>query len=344
MLRLDMNIVSRDSPQRLGRLPLAVALVILHALAALAADASDKARAWPAEVREIRYASAADKSQQPAMHYDSGSKKKRPLLVALHTWSGDYRQLSSVPYARWCIENDWILIHPNFRGSNTTPEAMGSELAVADIISAVDFAKAGSAVDESRIYLVGASGGGYASLLLAGRAPEIWAGVSAWVPINDLRAWYLETKERKLGYANHIVRAAGGIPEEGSDAAEECRKRSAATYLHKARGVTLDINAGIHDGYTGSVPVSHTLNAFNLVVRESDRLSAEQIEHFTKKQEVPAELKAEVETDWTYGAKKVLFRRQSGTARVTIFEGGHEIIPEAALKWLARQKKDVGKN
>lgn len=342
MSGLKIKIFTRDYLRKLGWV--ALALGCFHAVTASGADAADKARAWPAEVREIRYASAADDSQQPAKYYDSGSKKKRPLLVALHTWSGDYRQLTSVPYAQWCIENDWIMIHPNFRGSNTTPEAMGSELAVADILSAVDHAKASSAVNESRIYLAGASGGGYASLLMAGRAPEIWAGVSAWVPINDLQAWYFETRERKLGYADHIVKAAGGIPEKGSNAAEECRKRSAATYLPRARGVSLDINAGIHDGYTGSVPVSHTLNAFNLVARESDRLSAEQIEHFTKKQEVPTELKAEAETDGAYGAKKVLFRRQSGTVRVTIFEGGHEIIPDAALAWLARQEKDGGKN
>jgi poly(3-hydroxybutyrate) depolymerase len=346
------EINSPNRPNRTMPFPvfqrLALVFVGLLLTEGLAADAKPKAKApqpkptlkvWPAEVREIRYHSAADDSKQPAKYYDSGSKKKRPLLVALHTWSGDYRQKTSVPYAKWCIEHDWIMIHPNFRGSNTRPEAMGSELAVADILSAVDYAKANAAVDESRIYLVGASGGGYASLLMAGRAPEIWAGVSAWVPINDLQAWYFETRERKLGYADHIVKATGGVPEDGTAAAEHCRLRSAATYLKKARGVRLDINAGIHDGYTGSVPVSHALNAFNLVARKPDRLSDEQVEYFTKQRNVPDALQSEVEMDWTYGAKKVLFRRQSGAARVTIFEGGHEIIHEAALKWLAKQGK-----
>jgi len=46
-----------------------------------------------------------------------------------------------------------------------------------------------------------------------------------------------------------------------------------------------------------------------------------------------------VPVDKTYGAKCVLFRRQSGTARVTIFQGGHEIIPAAALHWLAKQQR-----
>ena len=39
--------------------------------------------------------------------------------------------------------------------------------------------------------------------------------------------------------------------------------------------------------------------------------------------------------DPLYGDKRVLFRRASGNARVTIFDGGHEIIYEAALSWLA---------
>jgi hypothetical protein len=35
----------------------------------------------------------------------------------------------------------------------------------------------------------------------------------------------------------------------------------------------------------------------------------------------------------------VLFRRESNNKRVTIFEGGHEGIPKAALAWLSRQRK-----
>lgn len=298
-----------------------------------------KPSTWPGVVQDIRYPSAADNTDQPAMYYDSGSKNKRPLLVALHTWSGNYKQTGSVPYAKWCIEHDWILIHPDFRGPNRRPEAMGSELAVRDILSAVEYARDNAAVDESRIYLVGVSGGGYASLLMAGRAPEIWAGVSAWVPINDIKAWHEECTVAKRKYAKDIENAGGGAPTPGSKAEEECRKRSAATYLPHARKVRLDINAGIHDGHTGSVPVSHTLNAFNIVAGKADRLTDKQVAYFTAKRKVPRALRDETETDDAYGKKNVLFRRKSGDARVTIFEGGHEIVHKAALEWLADQRK-----
>ena len=35
----------------------------------------------------------------------------------------------------------------------------------------------------------------------------------------------------------------------------------------------------------------------------------------------------------------ILFRRQTGPARVTIFEGGHELDPAAAFAWLATKRK-----
>jgi len=41
-----------------------------------------------------------------------------------------------------------------------------------------------------------------------------------------------------------------------------------------------------------------------------------------------------VGVDATYGKKPVLFRADSDGVRVTIFEGGHELVPSAALAWL----------
>jgi len=297
------------------------------------------ASAWPAEVNEIKYISSADSSLQPALFYAPKTKQEAvPLLVALHTWSGDYKQSTSVPYAKWCIEKGWVFIHPNFRGPNKNKEATGSEPVVADIVSAVDYAKAHAKVDSSRIYLVGASGGGYTSLLMAGRAPHIWAAVSAWVPIVDLNAWYYECRQAGRRYAGDIVKSCGGAPGTSGAVDLEYAKRSPITYLEKAKGLPLDINAGIKDGHTGSVPVSHSFTAFNLVALEKDRICEEDIKYFVEKAEVPPNLKQDV-TDPAYGQKLPLFRRCSGRARLTIFDGGHEIIHTAALDWLSKQKK-----
>jgi hypothetical protein len=304
-------------------------------------QAVEPPKGWPKGVREVRYVSSADGTEQPALFHAPKTKEPVPLLVGLHTWSYDYLESSGAPYAKWCIDLGWAFIYPNFRGPNTKPEATGSELVVKDILSAVEYARKSANVDPGRIYLVGASGGGHAALLMAGRSPGTWAGVSAWVGISDLAAWYRECKQAGRGYADHVVRSCGGPPGASPEVDAEYRKRSPLTHLKPGLDVPLDICAGITDGHDGSVPISHSLNAFNAVASETDRLSQAEIEFFVTRAEVPPQLKMQVE-DPDYGLKPPLFRRTSGKARVTIFKGGHEIIFEAALKWLAKQKRARG--
>lgn len=292
---------------------------------------------WPRPVKEIHYISLADETSQPAMFYAPKSEKPVPLLVALHTWSGDYKQ-ENIEYAKWCIDKNWGIIHPNFRGPNWDPDAAGSDKVVKDILSAVDYAKANANIDTQRIYLVGGSGGGHASLLMAGRATEVWAGVSAWVPITDLRQWYMECKKAGLDYAEHIVKSCCGRPDDSFAVDFEYKSRSPITYLKNAKKLALDINAGITDGHTGSVPISHSLKAFNVVVAEKDRFLEEDIQYFVEKAQVPPNLQKPI-TDSLYGENPPLFRRQSGNARITIFDGGHDMVHEAALTWLSRQQK-----
>jgi len=294
-----------------------------------------------AQVSRIEYPSAADSSDQPAMFYAPESKAPVPLLVGLHTWSADFRQVGGrSPYGRWCIKNDWAFIGPNFRGPNKRPEACGSQLAVDDIISAVKYARKVANIDANRIYLVGASGGGHMAMLMAGRAPEIWAGVSVWVGISDLAAWHAECRKARLRYAGEIEKSCGGPPGAGDKVDLEYRNRSPLTWLPKARaaGVNLDMNAGIRDGHDGSVPISHTLRAFNAVAAPSDRISDADIACMVKKAEIPTHLRKKL-SDRTYGSKVPLLRKTSGAARVTVFQGGHEIVPTAALNWLSLQKK-----
>ena len=295
-------------------------------------------RDWPDDVVEIKYVSKADSSMQPAMYYDSGSVKTKPLLVALHTWSGNYRQKSGAAYAKWCLLHDWIFIHPDFRGPNNRPQATGSDLVVADILSAVDYARENANVDVSRIYLIGASGGGYTSLLLAAKAPDIWAAVSAWVPITDLREWYAESLERDNRYADMIVSSCGGHPGDSDSVDAEYDNRSPRHFLRDARSVPVDINAGIYDGHIGSVPVSHSLKAFNVLAEQEDKIGEKLIDYIVREKAVPPELSGDT-FDPYYSEKSVLFRRTSNNVRVTLFDGGHEMITNAALHWLKRQKK-----
>lgn len=281
------------------------------------------------EVAEtIRYTTSADNTEQPALFYAPRSREPVPLIVALHTWSGNYKQKYHQAIEEWCIENGWAYIHPDFRGPNKRPEATGSRLVVADIVSAVEYAKQVANIDSSAIYLVGSSGGGYTALVMAGHHPEMWAGVSAWVPISDLKAWHAQGR-----YVSDLEKSCGGAPGDSEEVDAEYARRSPLTFLKNAKGLTLHINAGIYDGHEGSVPISHSLLAFNEVAVPHDQISEEDIRFFVEKAKVPPKLKADI-SDPTYSKKRPLFRRNSGNATVTIFDGGHEFVAPAAIAWI----------
>ncbi len=294
---------------------------------------------WPSAVQKTTYLSSADNTMQPTLFYKPKGDKSVPLLVALHTWSSDYLQPEPA-YAEWCMAKGWAFIHPDFRGPNNTPEACGSELVIKDILSAVDYARQNANVDPDRIYLVGVSGGGYAAMLMAGRAPQLWAGVSAWCGIFDLKDWYHQTLARKLGYADMIARCCGGIPGTNAEVDAQFRTRSASSSFHQAGGLPMDLNTGIFDGHKGSVPTSQSLEAFNCLAAPGDRIAAADVTSITDEAKIPDSLKTEI-NDPLYSRGKALMRRTSGNTRVTVMEAGHVILFEAALAWLEQQRKGM---
>lgn len=296
--------------------------------------------AYP-ELKEITYFCKLDQSMQPALVCPAEGDEKRPLAVCLHTWSFGIGK----PYEHFverCRERNWHFIFPLFRGPNDHPEACGSDLVVSDLECAVSYMKETYKVDESKIYLIGGSGGGHASLLMAGRCPELFTAISSWCPISDITAWFVETRKKKgdlskRGYDNNIEGACGGDPTTDPKAAAEAKHRSPLTWLANAKGKTiLDIGTGVHDGHTGSVPISHAIRAFNEVAELKDRIAEEDIAYMVEKEEVPEHLRFAGE-DPAYGPHKVLLRRVSGMVRFTLFEGGHDLLPGPGFGFLDNQ-------
>ncbi len=285
----------------------------------------------------IFYPCSIDNSMQPATFFRAEGDEPRPLVVALHTWSTDHTQPCE-NYLKWCAAKNWHMIFPAFRGPNCTPDGCGSEKVVADIVDAVAFVRQSASVDAERIYLVGGSGGGHCALLVAGRKPELWAAVSSWCPISDLAAWHRECLHNgNPVYSEHIERACGGNPSNSQAAADEAWQRSPLKWLANAANLPVDINTGIHDGHSGSVPVTHAIRAFNLLAKPEDRISEEDMKYIADSEHIPNHFPP-AEPDPSYGANTVLFRRCSNNARLTIFEGGHDLIPAPALRWLEKQR------
>lgn len=302
--------------------------------------------AWQSQVpyvKNIGIPSSMDGQVDSVLYYDSNSQKKKPLLVVLHSWSTRYLQQASIPFALWAREKDWVFISPNFRGIFDNPQAMASDLAIQDIMDAVAYAKKHANIDTSRIYVVGSSGGAMTALVVAGRYPETWAGVMAWVPVFDIAAWYKWNSYFPIRKYNAQIEAAlGGNPLTDEKAAEEARRRSPITYITRAKKVPIFLAHGILDEL---VQPDHSIKAFNMLAKPKDRLTPSQIKYILKHKALPADLPGA--SDSTYFRKvdpKVFFVRESNNARLVLFEGVHDMVYNAGLQWLAEQQRKSAPN
>ena len=323
----------------------AVAFCAAAACLTLAAAKTKKGADLFSDDLLVKVKSTYDGTMQPCWFWAPEKAKTEPvpLVVGLHTWSGDYTYKShyarSIEYGK---AHDWAMVGPNFRGPNSTPPACGGEAAVQDIVDAVNYAKGRVKIDPKRIYIIGGSGGGHMTLLMAGRHPEIWAGCVAFCPITDVARWHadsiLDHPGRGKNYARMLEKACGGTPDEKPD---EYRKRSPLTWIDNARkaGIPVYIVTGIHDGWKGSVPVGHAIRAFNALADEKDRISEDAIAEIEATQKVPDALAYKGPRDPFYSSNGIHLRRTSANVRLTLFEGGHGGNYPAGFDFLSRQVK-----
>lgn len=281
--------------------------------------------------------STIDGVKQPCLFMKAKADEPRPLLVGLHPWSHGFNTFPEMSaWQQEAAERDWHYLQPHFRGPNKNPDACASPKARQDILDAVDYAVRHYRVDVHRIYLAGASGGGHMAMVMAAHAPERWAAVSAWCGISDLAAWHKESRSAGRSYADDIEACVGGPPGSSLQVDEQVRYRSPVHHLAKAKDLPIDLHAGIHDGHTGSVPIHHTVDAFNAVagVIGAECVNKKEIQALAKRNT----LKQPAEQDAAYG-RLIHLRRYAGASRVTIFEGGHEALPKPACAWLAQHAR-----
>jgi dipeptidyl aminopeptidase/acylaminoacyl peptidase len=255
--------------------------------------------------------------------------------VLLHSWSYglEQRQLDLEVDA---AKRGWLVLVPDFRGRNDHPGACGSNLAQQDVLDAVAWARTHYPVDSTRIYVTGNSGGGYMTLLMVERAPQLWAAASAWVGISDLTTWYQTHATDE--YGTMMRQCLGGAPASSPSIAAEYAARSPLARLASIAAVPIDLAAGRHDT---TVPIVHSLWAFNALAKAlgSAAISDREIAELTGSS---AALMHPSTTDTAADpaiGRAIFLRRNAGRSRITIFEGGHEWMPPAALAWLATHQK-----
>ena len=293
----------------------------------------------------VQIKSTADGTEQPS--YVTTPTGYTPesgaagILVNVHSWSGDLNQ-RDLELEQAANKRKLIFVAPNFRGPNKTPEACGSKLAQQDVLDAVDYVKKNYKLTTTDVFLTGSSGGGHMTMQMVGNHPQYWTAASAWVGISDLTAWH--ERHAKDNYGAMLRAACGGAPGTSAAVDAEYTFRSPKTHLAQATSVPLEIAAGIYDGHAGSVPVSHSIWAFNAVAAANEAKAgasgpSEVVDEATiaKLCAPPWRLLApgadEEQLDTTYD-RTIYFRRSSGRCRLTLFEGGHERLPLAAFDWL----------
>jgi cephalosporin-C deacetylase-like acetyl esterase len=256
----------------------------------------------------------------------------QPVVVSLHSWSFGVEQRWP-DLERLVAERGWLYLFPDFRGRNDHIEACASDVARQDVIDALDWVMEHYPVDAERVYVTGTSGGGFMTLAMVVSHPDRWTAASAWVPLSDFRAWY--DFHAGDAYGEMARQCVGGSPSDAAVAAE-MERRSPLHELANAVDVPLDIAAGRFDGHDGApIPVWHSLAAFNVIAVAvgAPRVTAQEIAELSRhdsRLDRPTE-SDEVE-DPSFG-RRIFLRRHAGKARVTIFDGGHESLPEAVLAW-----------
>lgn len=155
------------------------------------------------------------------------SEKPRRIVLYLHTWSNDLRQVEVIP--GMVGFRDVCVVSPNFGGPNNTAAALGSDdsLRRIDVVRGDVMRRTGL----SHVDILAASGGTMAAMNYMGAYPGKIRRASLWLPIYDLALLYRDTADTSL--RSDMVAALGSPPVGPDDAryiARSPRKRLANSH------------------------------------------------------------------------------------------------------------------
>ena len=285
---------------------------------------------WPEGFQTGSIPSSLDSTHQKAILFRAEGNDPRPLVISLHTWSSDYTQAD--PIAAIAARNNWNYIHPDFRGMAVTPKACGSRYVISDLEDVIDFSLKYFRMKSDDIHIIGVSGGGYTGLVAYMKVRRPVASFSVWVPISNLCDWYWESAGRENKYAGDLVNVSGGdsLPDFND------LKQRSPVFLDfddlPNPDATLEIYTGASDGYTGSVPVTQSIDFYNLLVRRMGADSSAQVANHEILNILAMRCMPRPETGRKISGRTIYIYRAFRKVSLTVFEGTHEMLPETAAE------------
>lgn len=285
--------------------------------------------------------STLDEYTQVFYYYKSTDKKPKPLIVQLHSWSYPADSLKTIDLDVIAKAKNYNYVFPNFRGVNNHPKACCSEFVIADIDECIDWALKNMNVDKNEIYIIGYSGGGYATLSMYMKSRHAIKAFSAWASISDLAAWYQQSVERKNKYAREIISCIGAGNNFDSLKAKERSPLFWATPVKKRKKSTLQIFAGIHDGHNNAVvPISQSISFYNKIIGDYKEKA---VSKYVSKEDEKIMLDTQTfpvpDTTKKIAGKAIYYQKSSKKVMLTIFEGGHDMLSKQALEYIEQKNE-----
>lgn len=282
---------------------------------------------WSNDFKVVEIKSDLDDNVQRAYFYKSKSENKRPLIVSLHTWGGNYIQYDEL--SELCKMKDLNYIHPDFRGSFSSKDGCCGELAISDIDQSITYALNNANIDTTNIFVIGVSGGGYATLSTFMKSQHNIKKFSAWASISDVVLWYGEKKIRVNNFGETLEYSES---KKGLNDIVDNQKSPIYwnTPIEKLLESKLFIYAGIYDGIQGNVPITQSINFYNKVL--SDLSVSDSSKYVSEKEKLELlEFRNPLSDSGSISGRKICLKKEFKNIKLIIFEGNHEMLMNYAL-------------
>lgn len=251
---------------------------------------------------------------------------RAPLILDLHAWTADHRGSfgNDIPLAEAAAAQGWHYIRPNLGRNNSINGCCGPRI-VARLEAALAYARSKAKISE--VHVVGASGGGYTGLCMLMQGTFKADGYSLWVPISDLAAWHRQT--RGMSYAADIEACTAS--ENGVLNVDEARRRSPVHMSMPAHIPPVKIYAGIDDGWSGAVPITHSIRMFNRLAMDTGHaggvVSEAEILHMLELRSASQIVDAKLDTE-----ADIHLHAKAGNVELVVFDGVHEGLTAQVLR------------